>query len=462
MNEEDLNNLKYRQLQKLAKEHGIKANLPKNAIIAAILEANSTENDIVETSEKIDVSKNDSVDSVDSLSSIANETTKNESKEESEEKVIEAVEDEKSKPDIDNEPKEEISQDDAKEDSNEKEVESSMQVDQEIKEPKNSLDSLPASRRNSRISRLFDKEAFDIEAAKVTRFAEKILNSPRRRSSILNLTPLSKGQTASNISSPLVDHTPKVEQKSINKLGSVDSPLAKPTPKVEELKKSLVNSSINRKSTSKPKPSLHRTVTKPTTKKVTMKANLVGTQGSITKAKDRPVTTGIPRPRKVPDFAKMHAKQFGNMDPLDQYMSKKKERMAALTPGAKKKPVTEPTRKSPRHLNVVTDLAKANFNFSPKIKNPTKPFVFNAKKTEKALDNITNKSEPAKFKPKMGKINPWNPKHSQLEKQKERQKMANRALGGEDAKKKQLSHIKGVRMNKRMELMLQKRKLNAQ
>merc|ERR1711981_744640 len=167
-----------------------------------------------------------------------------------------------------------------------------------------------------------------------------------------------------------------------------------------------------------------------------MKANLVGTQGSITKAKDRPVTTGIPRPRKVPDFAKMHAKQFGNMDPLDQYMSKKKERMAALTPGAKKKPVTEPTRKSPRHLNVVTDLAKANFNFSPKIKNTTKPFVFNAKKTEKALDNITNKSEPAKFKPKM----------------------ANRALGGEDAKKKQLSHIKGVRMNKRMELMLQKKK----
>ena len=39
------------------------------------------------------------------------------------------------------------------------------------------------------------------------------------------------------------------------------------------------------------------------------------------------------------------------------------------------------------------------------------------------------------------------------------QKMTNRALGGEDAKKKQLSVIKGVRMNKRMELMLQKRNL---
>merc|ERR1712038_1679697 len=57
-----------------------------------------------------------------------------------------------------------------------------------------SLASLPSSRRNSRISRLFDKEAFEIEAAKVSRFAEKIINSPRRsrnsRSSILNLTPV--------------------------------------------------------------------------------------------------------------------------------------------------------------------------------------------------------------------------------------------------------------------------------
>ena len=64
--------------------------------------------------------------------------------------------------------------------------------------------SIQVSRRNSRISRLFDKEAFDIEAAKVSKFAQQIVNSPRKRSSILNLTPVLRGQTASAINSPLV------------------------------------------------------------------------------------------------------------------------------------------------------------------------------------------------------------------------------------------------------------------
>ena len=42
MNEEELNELKYRQLQKLAKDHGIKANMPKAALIAALLEVDQT------------------------------------------------------------------------------------------------------------------------------------------------------------------------------------------------------------------------------------------------------------------------------------------------------------------------------------------------------------------------------------------------------------------------------------
>ena len=46
--------------------------------------------------------------------------------------------------------------------------------------------------------------------------------------------------------------------------------------------------------------------------------------GSVTKAKQRTTVqaTGIPRPKvkKVPDFAKLHAKQFGKMDDLDSYL----------------------------------------------------------------------------------------------------------------------------------------------
>ena len=77
--------------------------------------------------------------------------------------------------------------------------------------------SIQVSRRNSRISRLFDKEAFDIEAAKVSKFAQQIVNSPRKRSSILNLTPVLRGQTASAINSPLVS--------SMNGRSAINSPL---------------------------------------------------------------------------------------------------------------------------------------------------------------------------------------------------------------------------------------------
>ena len=54
MKEEELQDLKYRQLQKLAKDHGIKANLPKSSLIEELLKATSeTETDNVEA-EKTD------------------------------------------------------------------------------------------------------------------------------------------------------------------------------------------------------------------------------------------------------------------------------------------------------------------------------------------------------------------------------------------------------------------------
>merc|ERR1719189_274749 len=102
------------------------------------------------------------------------------------------------------------------------------------------------------------------------------------------------------------------------------------------------------------------------------------TPGSITKAKER--TTGIPRPKvgvkKVPDFAKLHAEQFGKMDNLDQYLGKKKERMAALTPGPKSQVKSSATT---ARKNLVTEVPKANFNFGGKTETASKkPFVFKA------------------------------------------------------------------------------------
>jgi len=77
----------------------------------------------------------------------------------------------------------------------------------------------------------------------------------------------------------------------------------------------------------------------------------------------------------------------------------------------------------------------------------SKPFVF------KAGNKAPATKQP--FKPYTGKVQPLN-KTSTL---KTHQQKANRALGGQNIKEKQMSIIKGVRMNKRMELMLQKRNL---
>ena len=60
MKKEELNNLKYRELQKLAKDHGIKANLPKVGLITALLEVfeknidTSDPNSIIETHQEED------------------------------------------------------------------------------------------------------------------------------------------------------------------------------------------------------------------------------------------------------------------------------------------------------------------------------------------------------------------------------------------------------------------------
>ena len=53
----------------------------------------------------------------------------------------------------------------------------------------------------------------------------------------------------------------------------------------------------------------------------------------------------------MPDFAKLHAREFSKMDTLDNYLEKKKERAYALTPGpksAKKPAITSTTKGSLR------------------------------------------------------------------------------------------------------------------
>ena len=84
-------------------------------------------------------------------------------------------------------------------------------------------------------------------------------------------------------------------------------------------------------------------------------------------AKDTNITqrSNIPKivKRKMPDFAKLHAKEFSKTDTLDSYLSKKKERANALTPGPKS------AKKLPMNGDVKRNKPVAMASLSSSLKN---------------------------------------------------------------------------------------------
>ena len=260
------------------------------------------------------------------------------------------------------------------------------------------------------------------------------------------------------------------------------------------------------------------------TKKDPLRAKLA----SVTKAKKKPSlsssaadgnaglnNSGIPRfvSKRVPNFAKMHAQQFDQMDSLDVYLSKKKEKASAvkdkfvqarqnasrhqnamerikkMTPAEENKTL----RRSPRNGSsenqppaptafVPSNLtlnSGTSFNFGARKTQHgmgSTAFVFTAspkttskspaRKENKILSNLTNTGTPGSakkgafnlkaslakplgYKPHKGKLKSFEEKKS------DRVAMGTK-LGGV-SKNKNKSIIKGVRLNKRAELLLQRR-----
>jgi len=219
--------------------------------------------------------------------------------------------------------------------------------------------------------------------------------------------------------------------------------------------------------------------------------------------------------RKVPNFAKIHEKNFKKMESLDDYVEKKKKLTDTVTKQLNKarelaKEHSSIVSKVKSSLNAkfaVTSVDKMNLNFGKTSKPSAEPFKFsavasaktapvpkivpkerkdikvttrtkparvkkitkpNVETNVKPLLNITNKSmnetktpgkkfdlaaslaKPLTYQPHKGKLKP-------IEKKKVDSTPVLPARTKEEAKQRQMEMIKGVRLNKRAELLMMRR-----
>lgn len=501
MNEDTLNALSYRDLQKRAKANGVKANQPKEALIRALMsQASQTESAIPETDDETSILTEDGVASEDDAPppKDAGRPTKRKRFAEfyTAPLVPGAKRQRRSLASTPGSPLKDVIPP--------KTPDSTPKLNTTI-----TLEDAPGTptQRRSR------SKASTPQALNVTVTLDRPKAKTPTPQASAHKTPLAK-RTSIARGSP----APKALAASVKKM-----PM---TPRsVQKMRTSNLLSS-RKKSLAANNSSIMDT---PGTSTRAPASTSVAKRASVKKTSFQP--SQLPRlaRKKVPDFAKLHAEQFEKMETLEVYLQKKQERfLKVMTPGKPANPDDKLTRKSPRNVSTskiatfartstaassaskvptmktqpqpkptakpvdpvkpapattiapskpfVFDLKEANFNFGASTLQSGKPFVFKAAPStpsNKILHNITNNAEgtpgsakkfdlkaslakPLGYQPHKGKLKPWDPKV----KAEARKAMATQAKVNEDRRETGRALIKGVRLNKRAELLLKRRKLD--
>jgi len=526
MDLEELQAMKYRELQKLAKEKGVKANQPKAEIIKNLLEVDKeTDKTEVEEEKPEESNVNTTFEKEDSKDEL-NATFEKEAspidlnttfEKEPSDKINATFEKEESDQDSKTEPKpsrfvEFVAEETNKENS-----------------PKKRL----SIKRKTKSPAMPQKPSVAVQARKIA--------TPRRTNKVPMVWTPAKTYLAANppaVTQSPAPKTPKPSVLSMTYLMSVSTPATTPT-RTNSAKKTP--SLASGKSASKKSK---------TPGKTPSRAMMSNKKKSPTSDKKGAKVTQIPRfvsfARKAPNFAKLHEKQFNKMPSLVDTVEKKRKRTESVQEQIKRvKSITESHQKivsqcksknpvakdAPKFVPSVTSTAKMNLNFGGGQTAPvtstakmnlnfgggqTAPNAFNftAEKTggpvikkpvsreprknlktitkkstatpkakpanlvsktpvNKPFLNLTNKSfsnksltsspknafdlkaslaKPLGYKPHTGKLKAWENKKKVVAEK-------NGGMTFAEVKIKQLQVIKGVRLNKRAELLMQKRNM---
>jgi len=474
MESDKLEQMKYKELQKLAKKVGVKGNLPKSDLIQALLLGKDNE---VDGSEENDLEEGDEIE--DAVEENNHDAT------------FEINECEQN---ILNETFEKEAETEVLKQTVEKDPEESRDVDCTLEtiDQDSSLETLDQT-NNSRFIEFMANEDDEVNFKPLLSRTSSLENGLSRTSSLENgLVP------TSNSPSPIVRNI------------SARKSIGGTRPPMDYLP-------------TKNKTPLRKTAKSP---------------GSIKKKSDsqipRLANFGLKRKLgKVPDFAKMHEKNFNKMDSLDTVIEKKKKLTdtnkkqlnkgaksstskagfkfvpevlstvkmnldfgvgAATTQDAPKSALKSGSGSKPFKFTAKPVAASAKFvpkqrkdlktstmpNVSSNIQQATKKNIrksistpvpgkplFNITNGNKSM-NLTNKSistptkkfdlaaslaKPLSYKPHTGKLKPWEKKKKEVFDRLGR-------TSREETKQRQLDVIKGVRLNKRAELLMMRRKIS--